>query len=80
MIEKRKSVRQRVFKAGTISFNRAAGISCTVRNISQGGACLEVATPIGIPRDFQLHIVSDQTTKVCNLVWASEHRIGVCFQ
>jgi hypothetical protein len=79
MKEKRKTVRQRVFKAGTISFNRAAGISCTVRNISDGGACLEVATPIGIPRDFQLHITSDQVTKACQMVWTSEHRIGVSF-
>lgn len=80
MIENRKSVRHRVFKAGIISFNRAGGISCTVRNISEGGACLEIESPVGVPADFDLHIASDGMTKPCHMVWAAEHRIGVAFQ
>jgi hypothetical protein len=79
MIENRRSIRHRVLKAGLISFNRAAGITCTVRNISEGGACLEVESPIGIPQDFDLHIASDHVTKPCHLVWAGQRRIGVSF-
>jgi hypothetical protein len=77
--ENRKSPRHKVFKAATIEFNRAGGVSCTVRNISDGGACLEVASPIGIPLVFDLHITSDHQIRTCHLVWKSERRIGVSF-
>lgn len=80
MIENRKSPRHKVFKAATIAFNRAAGIDCTVRNISDDGACLEVASPLGVPLVFDLHILSDHTVRSCHLVWKSEHRIGVSFR
>jgi hypothetical protein len=56
MEEHRTTQRQRQFKARTISSNRAAGISCTIRNISTSGACLEVASPVGIPPVFDLFI------------------------
>ena len=79
MIENRKSQRHRVFKAGTIAFNRAAGISCIVRNISDGGACLEIASPFGIPVDFDLHVVSDHVARPCHVVWRTERRLGVAF-
>lgn len=79
MIENRKSVRHRVFKAATIAFNRAAGISCTVRNISDGGACLDIASPVGIPCDFDLHIASEPGGRRCRVVWTTERRMGVAF-
>src|SRR5665811_2525279 len=44
MEERRAAPRQRVFKAGTIEFDGAA-IDCTVRNISDLGAGLDVASP-----------------------------------
>lgn len=80
MIENRKHPRHKVFKAGTIAFNRAAGIDCTVRNISEGGACLEVASPLGIPPVFELYIPSEHAVHSCHLVWTSGRRIGVAFQ
>lgn len=80
MIENRKSVRHRVFKAGIIEFNRAGGISCTLRNISDGGACLEIASPVGIPEDFDLHIASDRRTVQCHRVWIGNGRMGVSFR
>ncbi len=80
MIENRKTPRHKVFKAATIEFNRAGGIDCTVRNLSEGGACLEVASPLGIPLVFSLHIPSEHTVRSCHLVWKTEHRIGVAFQ
>jgi hypothetical protein len=45
MDERRKLPRHRTLKAGSISFNRAGGIDCRVRNLSPAGACLEVAFP-----------------------------------
>lgn len=79
MEDHRANPRQRVFKAGTISFNGDAGISCTVRNLSTSGAALEVASPLGIPDQFTLVFENDHTSKACHIVWRKEKRIGVAF-
>ena len=80
MDEKRKILRQRTLKAGTINFNRAAGIDCRVRNLSPGGACLEVATQLGIPDDFVLVVESDHLKQPCHVVWRTATRMGVEFR
>jgi PilZ domain len=76
----RGAPRRRVLKAGTIAFNKAGGISCTVRNISDTGACLEVASPIGIPDAFTLAINSDHMQYPCCVAWRSHNRVGVAFK
>ena len=74
-----RAQRQRILKAGTISFDRAAGIDCTVRNISETGACLEIESPVGIPNDFTLVIAKDGVKRSCHVAWRSARRIGVHF-
>lgn len=78
MNEHRVAPRRRVLKAGTISFGGGA-IDCTVRNISETGAALEVVTPMYIPDRFTLLVQSDQLKRPCHIVWRRERRIGVAF-
>lgn len=78
MDNKRSSLRQRVLKAGTIEFGGGA-IDCTVRNISESGAALDVTSPLGIPERFTL-VVSDGMHRACRIVWRKEKRIGVKFE
>ena len=80
MDERRKAPRHRVLKPGTISFNSAGTIDCTVRNLSSTGASLEVASPLGIPDDFILVIGGDPIQHPCHVAWKSEKRIGVTFK
>jgi len=80
MEERRKAPRHRTLKAGSISFNRARGIDCRVRNISPAGACLEVASQIGIPDDFVLVVESDQLQQSCHVIWRTATRMGVEFR
>jgi len=61
MIEKRASPRVRTLKRGSIVFGVASTVDCVVRNLSETGACLEVASPIGIPDDFTLQIRPEPT-------------------
>ncbi len=68
-----------MLKAGTIAFNRGAGISCIVRNMSATGACLGVASPLGIPEDFTLVIAGDHIHRNCHVKWRREKHIGVIF-
>lgn len=77
--ERRKAQRHRTLKAGTISFNRGAGIDCRVRNLSAAGACLEVVSQIGIPDRFELVIESDHIAHHCHAIWRTGTRIGVAF-
>jgi hypothetical protein len=80
MKEKRTVARHRVLKSGTIEFNRAGGISCTVRNLSNTGAALAVASPLGIPDTFDLVIAGDDVRHSCRIVWRKEKQIGVAFR
>jgi hypothetical protein len=80
VIEKRASPRHRVLKQGTIAFRGGGGIDCMVRNISQTGARLEVATPVGLPDSFTLVIATDHFLRDCRAVWSIEKRVGVAFE
>ena len=78
--EHRQASRRRLFKAGKISFESGGAIDCTVRNLSQTGAALEVASPIAIPENFTLLINDEQQMHTrCRVVWRKENRIGVQF-
>jgi hypothetical protein len=79
MDERRKTQRSRTLKAGCISFNRNAGIDCRVRNLSKIGACLEVASHVGIPDDFMLLVSYDNLRQPCHVIWRSDTRMGVEF-
>jgi hypothetical protein len=70
--------RRRVLKAGSIEFGGGA-IDCTVRNLSETGAALEVASPLYIPDRFTLVVRADQLKRPCRIVWQREKRIGVAF-
>jgi hypothetical protein len=74
----RAALRQRVLKSGTIEFDGGT-IDCVVRNVSETGAALEVASPLGIPSEFNLLIPGRHGNQPCRVVWRKENRIGVAF-
>jgi PilZ domain len=78
MDERRHETRHRVLKAGTIEFG-GGGIDCTVRNLSDTGAALNVTSPVGIPERFTLVVQADGIHLPCTVVWRKETRIGVRF-
>jgi hypothetical protein len=80
MDERRRLQRLRALKAGTISFNRTGGITRRVRNMSHAGACLEVASHVGIPDNFVLVISYDKFSHPCHVIWRSDTRMGVEFR
>jgi hypothetical protein len=78
MIEKRASQRHRVLKGATITFG-GLGVACTVRNLSAGGAAIDLSAPAVLPSSFTLLIECDRLVRRCRPVWRDEHRIGVAF-
>jgi PilZ domain len=76
---RRKRDRRRVLKGAQIVFaHRGAAIDCVVRNMSDGGACLKVFSPVGIPDTFELRLDSD-SVRCCRVVWRKATQIGVEF-
>jgi hypothetical protein len=78
-MDKQREPRLRTFKGGSIIFGLAAAIDCTIRNMSETGASLEVTSPLGIPDRFTLLIKPEVVKRNCRVAWRSAKRIGVQF-
>jgi hypothetical protein len=52
---------------------------CIVRNISEGGAKLELASVIGIPNSFVL-VVPGHHPQPCRIAWRALKELGIAFQ
>lgn len=77
--EHRTVPRRRLLKTGKISFGGGT-IDCTVRNLSETGAALEVNSPVGIPEHFTLVIEPNAIHVPSRIVWRKDTRIGVHFE
>jgi hypothetical protein len=77
--EHRTVPRRRLLKTGKISFGGGT-IDCTVRNLSETGAALEVSSPVGIPEHFTLVIEPNAIHVPSRIVWRKDTRIGVHFE
>lgn len=81
MQERRRDPRNRTLLEGKILLNdRHSVVDCVVRNLSEQGACLQVATVVGIPPIFDLQIDQEAATRPCVAVWHGESRIGIEFR
>ena len=68
----------RTLKSGSIVLSdKAPKIACTVRNISEGGACLQVSATFGIPQNFDF--ILDGVRHHCRVAWMRDSRIGVAY-
>jgi hypothetical protein len=80
MHERRRSTRTYVFKAAQlIALDRRKVIGCTVRDISAGGACLDVANGNATPQFLDLSFDWFRSSRRCEVKWRSASRIGVAF-
>ena len=78
MDEHRKAKRMRMLKSGKILLGSHA-VPCTVRNLSDAGACLEVQTTVGIPSKFEF-VMPSQPPRSCKVVWLGDTKMGVQFK
>jgi len=81
MQDRRKVARSRMLREGKILFNgHRSVIDCVVRNLSEAGACLQVASVMGIPPTFDLQIDREATSRPCQAIWHAQNRISVEFR
>ena len=78
--DRRSEARHRVLKSARIAFNgRRSSINCTVRNLSETGAGLDVSSSVGIPSEFELIIDADKFARSCRIAWRTDRKLGVEF-
>jgi hypothetical protein len=79
MENRRRQERHRTLKTGKIIFNhKTSVVDCTIRNVSDTGACLQVDSVRGIPNAFEL--LMDGIQRSCIVKWTSAKRMGVSFR
>ena len=57
-----------------------SAVDCTVRDLSDGGACLEVQNADTLPRAFDLFSDDAGGFRTCKVVWWQHDRLGVTFE
>ncbi|MEM9330564.1 MAG: PilZ domain-containing protein [Pseudomonadota bacterium] len=78
--EKRGEHRRRVLKSGTFLFNKGyASYDCTIRNLTDTGAMVEMGETTGIPQQFDFRM-DNETPVPARLVWRTNSRIGIQFK
>ena len=78
-MDKQRQARCRVLKGAHIAFKgHGVAVDCTLRNLSDLGACLKVESPIGIPDTFDL-VLDNAPVRGCRVTWRKATQIGVAF-
>ena len=76
MSEQQGSCRAKALKSAKISYGGGA-ISCSVRNLTEAVARLDVESWLVIPMGFPLLVLFDGMCRPCRVIWRSGNRIGV---
>ena len=80
MVEARRAERVRSFLRARIVFNNHnTTIECTIKNISAGGAKIELSNTMSIPETFVLEVPQKGRSHRAKLSWRNETSIGVEF-
>jgi len=78
-LEKRLSPRRNTMIEAQIVFdNGRQRMGCIIRNLSEGGAKLEVKRVIGVPNTFDL-VAPGHRPHACRVAWRSLKELGVQF-
>jgi hypothetical protein len=79
-MEHRRVQRTRVLKGAKIILSGHSSLfDCRVRNLTNAGACLQIASPIGIPQLFEITFDCGRSSRPCRLIWQTNDQLGVEF-
>jgi hypothetical protein len=76
--QKRRFFRRRMLKGARISFNGSI-FSCTVRDLSEAGARLEIGSTLSIPDEFTLTMEDGSASFRCRVRRRTMTTLGVEF-
>lgn len=75
---RRRDLRRRVFKGAVVLMGDGQVVfDCTIRNLSDRGAKIEVEQPTDIPDEFELALPSMHRVAPAKAAWRKGREIGV---
>ena len=80
MIERRRYPRVPTQKPAKVVFNYNSVIDCTIRDLSDAGARLELPSASAIPQTFDLITDDPDGVHLCRVVWRAQENVGVSFE
>jgi hypothetical protein len=81
MLDRRRSVRDKVIYGGVASVNdRGSTVDCVVRNISEGGACVEFEQTAKLPEEMRLTIARKGRSFFARMIWRQANKVGLAFR
>jgi hypothetical protein len=81
MLDRRRSVRDKVIYGGVASVNdRGSTMDCVVRNISEGGACVEFEATAKLPEEMRLTIARKGRSFLARMIWRQANKVGLAFR
>lgn len=78
-IELRKATRTWMRKKAVIRTRNGSTMHCTVMDLSREGACLQIASTLGISDDIELSFDNFHSHRICHVMWRKANRLGVTF-
>ena len=80
MVDRRRSVRSRVFMGGRLAFNhRHSTMDCVVRNLSEGGARIVLPRFVLLPPEMDFVVPSTDRSYRARVAWQDDCDIGLSF-
>jgi hypothetical protein len=81
MLDRRQSPRDKVLYGGVAEINeRGSTMDCVVRNISDGGACVEFDQSAKLPEEMNLSIPRKGRSFLARIIWRQANRVGLAFR
>jgi hypothetical protein len=78
MHERRSVGRTRLVKHAKIFTDRST-IPCTVVDLTNRGACIELPDTRDVPDRFELSFGNRHAHRTCRVTWRTENQLGVAF-
>ena len=79
MEEGRSSLRRRMLKEGKLLLSDTQIFDCRIRDMSDGGARVELASFFELPKQLRLWVVSTNLVMPAELAWQRGQMIGLRF-
>ncbi len=78
-VERRQFGRRSIVRHAWILTGAQQRIACCIRDVSDGGAMLELAVPAGLPDRFTLMLEGGANSAVCEVRHKTRSSVGVAF-
>ncbi|QOZ33960.1 PilZ domain-containing protein [Bradyrhizobium sp. CCBAU 53421] len=81
MQDRRQSPRDKVFYGAVAEINeRGSTMDCVVRNISEGGACVEFGDAAHLPEEMNLNVARKGRSFLARMIWRQANKVGLAFR